>query len=270
MIVESMRQTTPLLVATILVAGCIPIPAKHQEQVTPAVVGTLTLDSGTPAARYFVAATDGDEDRTCSRPGGRGVTDSLGRFGLPATSEEKKIFWFTMMENLGMRGYWLCARPASSGASGDAPAAAPSRTYVFGHFVGDTVNCLQWRWRDTMRLSCNASPNTKQILQGGNWTEGDVSGSYRVLFVVPVGRWAAEGRAVVQWVGRSSGTPNTVRAQMDLPTRDSVEVLGASLDHVGDAWHVRVKSVRRTTWGNDIWLTYELGSPGVIHEIREK
>ena len=47
-------------------------------------------------------------------------------------------------------------------------------------------------------------------------------------------------------------------------------LLGASLEHVGDAWRVRVLSTRKTRWGNDVWLTFELGSPGEIREIREK
>jgi hypothetical protein len=257
-------------------AACIPIPAKHQEQVTPAVVGTLSIDDGAPAGHYFIAATDEENDHTCSRPGGRAVSDSLGRFRLPETSEQKKVFWFTLMENLGSRRYWVCAGPSALGAStGGAPLASSARTFVFGHFRGDSLDCLQWSWRDTTRLSCNAERNDKQfpqganqILRGGSWTEGDVSGSYRVL-LVQVGSWT-DVRAVVQWVGEAPGTANTVRAQMDLPTRDSVKIFQASLDHVGDAWRVRVKSARKTWWGNDIWLTYELGLPGQIRELRDK
>lgn len=255
--------------------ACIPIPARHQEQVTPAVVGVLRLDDGTAAGHYFISATDEDKDSTCSRPGGRGTSDSLGRFQLPQTSEERKIFWFTLMENpFGTRGYFVCARPPSSGTPQGAPAVVPVRTLVFGHFRGDTLDCLQWRWRDTTRLSCNAKPygtgpllREDHILRGGSWTSGDATGSYRVL-LVEVGRWVTEVRAVVQWIGRTPGGVNTVRAQLELPTRDSVEIFGASLDQVGDAWRVRVRSTRRTRWGNDIWLTYELGAPGEIREIR--
>lgn len=267
-----------LVAATCLLNACIPIPVKHSDQVTPTVVGTLSLDDDTPAAHYFIAVTDDLKDRTCSRPGGRGVTDSLGRFRVPETSAEKKTFWFTLMENLGMRVYWVCARPAALGAPDGTRVDESARTTVWGHFRGDSVDCLRWHWRDTTRLSCNATPADtqihwrraeRQILRGGSWTVGDVSGSYRVL-VVRVGRWESAARAVVQWVGRTPGTPNTVRAQMDLPMWDFVSAWGASLDHVGDAWRVRVESARKTRWGNDIWLTFELGTPGEIHEIREK
>jgi hypothetical protein len=269
------KPTIVLLICTCFAAACIPIPAKHQEQVTPAVVGSLRLADGAPAGDYFIAATDDEKDHTCSRPGGRGVSDSLGRFRLPATSEEQKVFWFTLMENFGWREYWVCAEPSALGAPGGARVASPARTFVFGHFRGDSLDCLQWSWRDTTRLSCNAEGNDKQfphganqILRGGSWTEGDVAGSYRVL-LVQVGSWV-DVRAVVQWVGGAPGTANTVRAQMDLPTRDSVKIFQASLDHVGDAWRVRVNSTRRTRWGNDIWLTYELGPPGQIRELRDK
>jgi len=273
-----MRRRRPafLVIAAIcLLDGCVPIPTKHLEQVTPAVVGTLSLDDGTPARHYFIGATDEWRDLTCSRPGGRGVTDSLGRFRLPATSEEKKILWFTMMENLGMRSYWVCSRPASASAPGEAQGEEAARTVVRGHFAGDSLDCLRWHWRDTTRLSCNAAPGEngvsrggKQILRDGNWTDGDMNGSYRVLFT-QIAEWGSEGRAVVQWIGGTPATPNAVRAQMDLPTRDTVELRGASLDRVGDAWRVRVLSTRKTRWGNDIWLTFELGPPGHVRAIRE-
>jgi len=272
-----MKPIIPLLIAACFMAACIPIPVKHQEQVTPDAVGRLTLENGAPASQYFIAATDDDKDRTCSKQGGHGVSDSVGHFELPETSVQRKIFWLTMMENFGMRRYWLCVRPAASGAPSDARVEALSRTFVFGDFRGDSLDCLRWSWRDTTRLSCNAEPthepmlahHYKQILRGGSWADGDLSGSYRVLFVVQDGTWASTGRAVVQWIGRAPGTLNTVRAQADLPTRDSVWALNASLDHVGDAWQVRVKSARRTTWGNDIWLTYTLGAPGSIHEVKK-
>ena len=272
-----MKSIITLLIANCLVAACIPIPVKHQEQITPALVGKLTLDDGRPARPYYIAASNDDRDRTCSRPGGRGVTDSLGRFRLPETNEERKIFWFTMMESFGMREYWLCARPAFAGAPGGAGLQDVARSDIAGHVRGDSLDCLQWRWRDTTRLSCNVAVNAKQqfprgpdqILRGGSWTEGDVTGSYRVLFA-QVGRWMSEARVVVQWVIGAPGTADAVRAQMDVPTRDSVELRGASLDSVDNAWRLRVQSARKTTWGNDIWLTYELRAPGVIHEIRDK
>ena len=265
-----------LVVASCLLNACIPIPVKHSEQLTPTVVGTLSVDDGAPAGHYFVAATDQMKDLTCSRPGGRGVTDSLGRFRLPETSETKQIFWFTLMENFGMREYWVCVRPAALGASGGARVDEAARTSVWGHFRGDSLDCLRWRWRDTTRLSCNAMPAAtqvphveSQIIRGGSWTHGDMSGSYRVL-LVQIGRWESEAGAVVQWVAGTPETANTVRAQMDLPTRDSVELRSASLERVGDAWRVRVKSSRKTKWGNEIWLTFELGPPGQIREIRGK
>ena len=96
-----------------------------------------------------------------------------------------------------------------------------------------------------------------------------MSGSYRVLFA-QVGESALEARAVVQWVGGTPVAPNTVRVQMPLPTPDTVVLWGASLDRVGDVWRVRVQSTRKTRWGNDIWLTFELGLPGYIREVREK
>ena len=276
-----MSRRTPafVLVAGIgLLSSCIPIPSTHYEQVTPRVVGTLSLDNGTAAGHYFIAATDDEKDRTCSRPGGRGVTDSLGRFLLPATSEEKRVFWFTLMENFGLRSYWVCARPAALGAPGGTRVDEAARTVVSGHFSGDSLDCLRWQWRDTTRLSCNAAPaykqmpadrNRKQILRGGSWTEGGVTGSYRVLFAT-IRDWESRAHAVVQWVDGTVGAPNAVRVQMDLPVRDSVELWGASLEQVGDAWRVRVLSARKTTWGNDIWLTFELGPPGQLREIRKE
>src|SRR5689334_2598194 len=106
------------------------------------------------------------------------------------------------MENFGRRSYWVCARPAASGAPG-ARVDEAARTVVAGHVGGDSLDCLRWHWRDTTRLSCNAAPayehvaldlDWKQMIRGGSWTEGDVSGSYRVL-LVPIQGWEAEARA---------------------------------------------------------------------------
>lgn len=234
-----LRAVVVAVCITLPEAACIPIPARHQEQVTPTIFGTLALDDGTPAAHYFIAATDDEKDLTCSRPGGRGITDSLGRFHLAEIKEEKKIFWITMWENFGMRAYWLCARPAAGGVPGGGLVDAPSWTFIFGHFSGDSLDCVQWSWRDTTRLNCNVLPLYKQLprpdlrmLRGGSWRDGEVTGGYRVLFV-EAHRWPYEARAVVQWLGGSPGSPKTVRAEMALPTHDLVEFWGASLDEVG-------------------------------------
>src|SRR2546427_4772061 len=38
----------------------------------------------------------------------RSITDDQGHIEAPVTEQRKSIFWLTLMENFGLRNYWLC------------------------------------------------------------------------------------------------------------------------------------------------------------------
>ena len=259
----SRATTVALLPALVLGAAtaCIPLPIPHMAQATPPVTGTLYASDGTPVAGERVAATDHERDRSCTRAGGRAITDARGRFAMPEVKVRRRIFWFTMMENFGMTGYWLCAGPADS-AMGTAPR---QRSNVAGHFLGDTVACLEWRWREAERLACNSS-RLDRVVTGGTWSEGGSSGWYRLIL-----HGDYDARVFVQWVEPGpAGTPLDVRATAELPTGDPVETwYGTQLAGRADRWRVTVSSMKKTKWGNERLLRFELGPPGVIRELPE-
>src|SRR5712664_4135061 len=222
-----MRRTR-LLVCTfagVLAVGasaCVPLPIRHTEQVTASVIGTVRRSDGAPAAGLPVAVTASDEDSVCAGAGGAGVTDSAGRFRLPAVSVRRRILWLTWAESFGMTRYWFCARVLARAPLADSSVAPVQRTVVYGWVHGDTLACLEWTWRSATRVTCNGSIGQRRILTGGAWRDGQTVGTYRVLLPDEEG-WAA--RAVVQWI--TTGPPggdasDSVHAQTELPTGKAI------------------------------------------------
>lgn len=254
--------------ALALGAACIPLPIRHTKQATPSVEGRLQWNDGSAAVGIAIAVTESEKDKGCTGPGGRGVTDSSGRFHLPPAHVRKRIFWLSLMENpLGSTSYWLCARlDASPEHRGDGNLHVP-RTRIAGRLRGDTLTCLGWEWQSALRVTCNA-PHQKRILTGGSWTNDGETGTYRVL--LPEGeKLAYESRAVVQWITPAPVGASTiaVRAQTELPTGKGVTTEGALLDSRDGEWRLRVKSVTPTTWGNERWHMFELGPPGEFRQV---
>src|SRR6266545_2204569 len=104
----------PLLLST----ACIPLPIPHTETVIPAVSADFRAPSGRPARGLAIALTGHEKDTACGRAQVHRVTDAEGRIAAPATQERKSIFWLTLMENFGLRTYWLCTGRGFLGHAG--------------------------------------------------------------------------------------------------------------------------------------------------------
>jgi len=244
--------------------GC-PLPVRHTELVTAKVTGIVRDADGTPAAGITVAVTPSEGDVACATPSARGVTDSAGRFLLPAVHEEKRILWFAPMENFGATWYRFCAGgPASAPAQ---QGAAMTSTGIMGWVWGDTLDCIRWTLRDRARVSCNGPMNQHGMFTFGAWRDARDSGYYRLLLADEDTRRDVS-RAVVQWiaVARPDASAGTrVRSELELPTGEPI--VGATYAILNGRVVARVESIRRTKWNNRRWLAFELGGPGEAREV---
>jgi hypothetical protein len=243
------------------VSACLPLPIAHNQLVTAPVMGVVRRSDGTPAPGLRVAVTADVREEGCRRHGASSVTDSAGRFALPAVHERHRVLWLTLMESFGMTWYWLCAGGSSPRSSLDS-SAVPARTRVVGWIRGDTLSCLTWTLVDVPRVTCSGPINQRRIVTDGQWSDGNDSGTFRLL-LTDAERSGYSSRAVVQWItSADSGVVGTgrVRGQLELPTGEPV--LGGSFMTLDGRWRVRVESVRRTKWNKRRYLIFELGFPG--------
>jgi hypothetical protein len=242
-------------------SACLPLPVAHNQLVTAPVMGVIRRSDGTPAPEVRIGVTADERDEGCTSHGARAVTDAAGRFQLPAIHERQRVLWLTMMESFGMTRYWFCASGPSPRSTTDS-SAVPARTHIRGWISGDTLACLTWTLGGVPRVTCNGSVNQRPIVTDGEWSDGQNSGTFRLL-LTDAERSGYGYRAVVQWVmATASGETGSgqVRGQLELPTGEPV--LGGAFTTVDGRWRIRVESVRRTKWNNRRWLTFELGRPG--------
>jgi hypothetical protein len=266
-----MKAVRSVALAMLIVgaSACLPLPIAHNQLVTTPVIGVVRRSDGTPASGIRVGVTADARDAGCTSHGARAVTDSAGRFRLPAVFERQRVLWLTMFENFGMTRYWFCAGNPSPGRGSDT-SLVPARTQVRGWVHGDTLACLTWTLAEAPRVTCNGSINQRPIVTNGAWINGRDSGTFRLLFT-DAARDAYGARAIVQWItttASSANEPADLRGQLELPTGDPV--LGGELITRDGRWRVRVESVRPTKWNHRRWLEFELGRPGEARPVPDE
>jgi hypothetical protein len=75
----------------------------------------------------------------------------------------------------------------------------------------------------------------------------------------------------VQWIEPRVGGRAAVRAIAELPTSEGVvSDRGVRVGIRDGRWYAAVISVKRTTWGNERQLTFELGVPGQVRRLPER
>ena len=256
----SQRTCAPTIAIASAIAlsltGCIPIPIPHTAQVTPAAVGELRRSDGTPSALVSVALTASSRDTSCAKAAVQRVTDSSGRFDIPAARQRKTIVWLTLMENLGLTQYWLCAGASDSAGH----LTYRSRTSVLGHLDGDSLKCLEWAWRETPRVTCE-NARGQQIVTRGAWTQGTSAGTYRMILAED-DEWGHSTRPFIQWLEvPSAGGPLVVRGVAVLPVMVGGDYL-TEIVLIGGRWHVTaVTAISRKK------LTFELGPPTEFRQV---
>jgi hypothetical protein len=134
-------------------AGCIPI-SRHYP-LTPPSSGVYRAADGTPLPGAEIRLSSEAGDRTCRHPAARAVTDSGGRFQLPATKRVERVIWMIPVDPAPRPLFYLCAgQPARDGdgvrefagspfaeASVDSSARAPAVCLVARREDGRTIQC---------------------------------------------------------------------------------------------------------------------------------
>ena len=247
-----MAWLVPTLI-TPAVAGCLPIPIPHTERIIPAVSADLRAPSGRPAAGVAIALTSRDDDRACTSAEVRGITDEQGHIEAPVTEQRKSVFWLTLMENFGLRWYWLCTgRMDAVGTP-----VYTARTVIHGQLPGDDLMCYAWHIEAEEHVTCRDRREERGRLEGGRWRAGNDSGTYRVIFE---DRWSGGPRttAYLQWL-----VGDSVAAVVELPGEPRLfERKRLGLLFINNRWYLTVAVRRKGFWPKYVWRRFELGPPG--------
>lgn len=243
-------------VALIAAAACVPLPIPHSERETPAISGAVVREDGTVATGRVIGVREVRFNRSCRAPRARATTDSLGRFLLPAASGHESIFWLTLMESFDLMPFGACE--IASGTSGDSVVAETA--HIMGTSMGTTLACLEWSWRDSLRLACTSNRQYRGdlVTNGGTWRAGTDSGQYRVIRFDDA-HCSAQQRVVVQWLADAPRVPHPVRATRELEGPKRCLPDGpVAFDQIGDTTIVRLSAL------NGKALAWSLGPPGVV------
>lgn len=230
--------------AALGLCGCVPIP--NQVRVTPAVVGELRRSDGSTSGHIPIALT-GYRDKSCSKPTIYRVTDSVGRFRMPATEQRSSVLMIWQHGPLPDRiPYHLCA----GGVDSAGQVIYRSRTEIHGFIGGDSLNCLEWYWYQQVRVTCEPKAG-ERIVTSGRWTDGTGSGTYRMILADEV--WGGGFHPFIQWLetGPTAGSI-VVRAIVELPIYSP----DVQLIFVHGGWYVT-----GTTYITGKRVVFRLGPP---------
>jgi hypothetical protein len=242
-VVHRLRSARPIV--TLALTGCV-LPLNVKEAGSPALVGIVHHDDGTPVIGARVAITNDQGRASCSHTSARSYTDSAGIFRLAPTIYVQRWVMLVPPIEKFFSWYGVCAGPSDSLLELTYEDLLPLHYRAEAH-AADTLSCLQWMWRDRPRTTCTGAHAEDRIQRGGGWSDARGSGFYR-LIAVRHGSPSAESGVYVQWVQRSkTGPPEVIRETIGISlTPDILENLEAKLfvESSGAAC-VDVRSVRQ-------------------------
>src|SRR6266516_768127 len=251
------RRVAPLLLLA-CTAAC-PVPIRHTETLSPPVVGVVHKSDGTPVVGAQIAVAYGYARSPCTRATSLATTDSTGSFRLVATHKDYRVVWVIPNLDRGPPSYLLCV-----GAGDTLLPAYTGRGSLDAEAEPDSVSCLQWEWRDQMRVTCTGKAQ-RTLVSGGRWKDGDATGFFRLILTSEDSGRIQRPLAVVQWLGQTGpDSPSTLVATAELPIRGAVEwVAEPALGEVFGRWCASLLTERKIPFGfKKEWLRFKLGPPG--------
>jgi hypothetical protein len=139
------------IVAVLLLAGCLPI-ARHFP-LTPPARGVYRSAGGAPVVGASLSISSRRDDRECRHPAARAVSDSLGRFVMPATTRVERVIWLVPVDPAPRPAFYLCA--ADEGEASAAPVAFEDVAVTPAPAPADSgAACLVARSRDGRTIGC--------------------------------------------------------------------------------------------------------------------
>jgi len=259
------------VLALALLACFLPIP--HTEVQVPDVIGTYRHSDGTPMPPSEITIAVDEDDQTCTQPRATTVTDSSGRFQFQGATIRRHWTFFTPGFDLAPFEYHLCGGSTGRTLS---PLSGGLSTRV------DSIDCFEWVWEGRSRTTCYSRDEMRRW-SGGQWTEGDAKGHFRLVFPFPARRPTIPGglggvppHVFVQWVEQGDGDDHAViRATAELPMDSTILMVhrDAVLSEHDGRWRVTLRATRRRTatlWSGNaqrVELTYELGLPGQVRAV---
>ena len=264
----SARIAAVLLLAPCL-AGC-PVPISHTETLSPPVVGVVRHSDGTPVVGALVSVAYGYSRTPCGQATSQATTDSAGAFRLEAKQKDYKVVWVIPNLDRFPPGYLLCV-----GTGDTLLPAYGGRGSLDAESEPDSVNCVEWQWRERTRVAC-AGKAMRGVVEGGRWSLDTLGmtarGWYRLILTSEDSGRTSRPLAVVQWLERAEpGALVTVRAAAELPFRGKMEwgVGDPALGEVYGRWCASMTTVRKTFFGfKNEWLRFSLGPPGQTHPVQ--
>ncbi|MFL5613026.1 MAG: hypothetical protein ACJ796_05130 [Gemmatimonadaceae bacterium] len=259
-----LRCAWPIL--TVALTACV-LPLNVTESGSPALVGVIHRDDGTPAVGTRVAITNDQGHTSCAHTTARTFTDSAGVFRFPPTTLVQRWVLIIPPVERFVNWYGVCAGPADS-ALELAYHGIVSLQYGGERATVDSVNCLRWTWRGRARATCTGPRAVDRLQRGGGWSDANGSGYYR-LIAAGLGSENGESGLYVQWVQQSAtGSPEVVRETVAIPLApNSLSILEAKLfaENSG-AVCVDVRALRRPPhWYSvvdEVHEAIELRGPG--------
>ncbi len=252
-------------------AACV-LPVQFEDPISPRIAGWYRGAGDLPVAGARVVVTEDDE---CRKPLAIDTTDAGGRFELAPTTVTRRGIWLVPAFERFHSTYWLCA--SARGTTLDL--AYQGLTLLRGApppaAVIDSIVCLDWRWRDSARVTC-AGPNQTHVIQtAGAWTEGSATGYYRLIVVEPV--WQLRyGGLYLQWIERGpAGGADVVRETVALHQSPRVMRVDQAMLQPGREGVPACVIVRLTLHETSIWTwstqrergVIALGAPGDIRGV---
>ena len=110
-IARHLRFGRPIL--TLALTGCV-LPLNVTESGSPALVGIIRRDDGTPAIGARVAITNDQGRRSCAHTSARTFTDSAGVFRFPPTTRVQRWVMIVPAFERFFNWYGVCAGPTDS------------------------------------------------------------------------------------------------------------------------------------------------------------
>jgi len=253
------RLLLPALVMLLPALGGCPLPIAHTETASQPLSGVYRRADGTPITDAWVRLSTDYRDSACMHYTLTTLTDSAGRFHLPATQKHYNIMWFVPNLDRVDPGYAVCLEQGN-----DVREAYSGRGSIANESVPEAISCVLWEWDSGLHTSCSGSVE-RSLVTGGQWKTGDGVGWYRVFLVSDDNVRRDQAHILLQWVEERSSGKDSVVSTQELPVNHSVWALhDPEIFQEDGRWYLSLDGLRHVLMSDtkSSHIRFRLGPPG--------